>query len=131
ERSPSCGRPSRLRALRPALIWIFKIVLAAEPEQRKTVLRKRRRLASHFRCHSRVVEHRIPRQEREEDLQQRRSVTHRSFAVRQRADEGAERLFEDRQKQRPALVLLGGQRLSQLLKGLRIVARRKMIGIVL
>src|SRR6202453_4321329 len=129
ERGPSCGGPSHPIALRPRLIGIREIVLAAETEQRKTVLRKRHRLASHLRYDARVVEDRIPGQIGQKDLHQSRAAPHLPLAIGQRVDDRAKWLFENWQKYRPAFVLLRRQRLGQFLKCLGAIARREMVDI--
>ncbi len=56
------------------LYVVFEIVLAAEFQKRKTVLRKRDRLALQFGGHARIVEDRVPHQIRHEHFQQRCAV---------------------------------------------------------
>src|SRR5580698_10069707 len=110
---------------------VLEVILAAELQQGKAVLRKRNRLSLQLKRYSSVVEHRVPDQVRHEDLQQGCALGHRSRPLGEEVHRTRKRPLGKRKKQRAALLLGGGQRSRQLAKGLRSGARRKMVGVVL
>src|SRR5580765_3077697 len=95
-RNPSCGSSSASRG--PGRIVVLEIILAAELQQWKAVLRKWNRLLFQLRGHSGVIEHRVPNEVGHEYLQQRCALGGRSLPVSKKVHRTGEWLFSEWQE---------------------------------